>query len=89
MIYLSLSVRFKNVIILSVIFLICNVKALAQSTNDFKNSIKFNVTNMLLYDNSYQLSYERIIKENQSINVFFGYQEFPLITTDLGENNLD
>jgi hypothetical protein len=42
---------------------------------------------MLLYDNSYQFSYERIIKENQSLNVFVGYQEFPLITVDLGDNN--
>ena len=56
------------------------------STRDFKNSVKFNVSNMLLYDNSYQFSYERIIKENQSVNVFVGYQEFPLITVDLGDN---
>jgi len=53
---------------------------------DFKNSIKFNVTNALLYDNSIQFSYERMIKENQSINVFGGYQEFPLISFDLNSN---
>jgi len=41
---------------------------------------------MLLYDNSYQFSYERIIKENQSLNIFAGYQEFPLITVDLSSN---
>ena len=52
---------------------------------DFKNSVKFNITNTLLYDNSYQLSYERIIKKNQTINVFAGYQQLPLITVDLGE----
>lgn len=50
---------------------------------DFKNSIKFNVSNTLLYDNSIQFSYERMIKENQSLNVFAGYQEFPLITVDI------
>ena len=55
-------------------------------SGDFKNSVKFNVSNTLLYDNSYQFSYERIIKENQSLNVFAGYQEFPLITVDLGDN---
>lgn len=59
----------------------------SQDTGDFKNSVKFNVSNTLLYDNSYQFSYERILKENQSINVFAGYQEFPLITVDLGEDN--
>jgi hypothetical protein len=56
------------------------------SQSDFKNSVKFNVSNTLLYDNSYQFSYERIIKENQSLNVFVGYQEFPLITVDLSDN---
>ena len=56
------------------------------SQSDFKNSVKFNVTNTLLYDNSYQFSYERIIKENQSVNVFVGYQEFPLITVDLSDD---
>lgn len=50
---------------------------------DFKNSIKFNVSNTLLYDNSIQFSYERIMKEDQSLNVFTGYQEFPLITVDI------
>ncbi|AOW09844.1 hypothetical protein [Flavobacterium gilvum] len=54
---------------------------------DFKNSIKFNVSNTLLYDNSIQFSYERMIKENQSLNVFAGYQEFPLIT--LNVTNVD
>ena len=57
------------------------------SSSDFKNSVKFNVSNTLLYDNSYQFSYERIIKENQSVNFVVGYQEFPLISVDLGEDN--
>lgn len=48
--------------------------------------MKFNVSNTLLYDNSYQFSYERIIKENQSLNFVVGYQEFPLITVDLDED---
>lgn len=52
------------------------------SQSDFKNSVKFNVSNTLLYDNSYQFSYERMIKENQSLNFVVGYQEFPLITID-------
>lgn len=56
---------------------------------DFKNSVKFNVSNMLLYDNSYQFSYERIIKENQSLNVFVGYQEFPLISVDIDNVNFE
>jgi hypothetical protein len=58
-------------------------------SKDFKNTVKFNVSNMLLYDNSYQFSYERIIKENQSLNVFVGYQEFPLVTIDLSDVKFD
>lgn len=59
------------------------------TSKDFKNSVKFNVSNMLLYDSSYQFSYERIIKENQSINVFAGYQEFPIFSPDIDGVNFD
>jgi hypothetical protein len=73
-----------------ILFLILGINTsavFAQSTNsEFKNTVKFNVSNMLLYDNSYQFSYERIVKQNQSINVFAGYQRFPLISVDLGAN---
>ena len=76
---------YRIVFIFTFILFIFSVNVFSQS--DFKNSIKFNVTNTLLYDNSYQFSYERMIKENQSLNVFTGYQEFPLITVDLSDNN--
>lgn len=64
-------------------FLTSNAVFSQSDFRDFKNSIKFNVSNTLLYDSSIQFSYERIIKENQSLNVFVGYQEFPLITLNL------
>lgn len=69
-IFVSLLLSFSNTLV-------------AQESRDFKNSIKFNVSNTLLYDNSLQFSYERMIKENQSLNVFAGYQEFPLITINI------
>jgi hypothetical protein len=72
--------------IVAVSFIMPNTVFSQVSSKEFKNSIKFNVSNMLLYDNSYQFSYERVIKENQTVNVFVGYQEFPLITVDLGNN---
>ena len=74
-------------IFLSLLLISSNALFSQASSRDFKNSVKFNVSNTLLYDNSYQFSYERMLKENQSINVFAGYQEFPLITVDLGDNN--
>jgi hypothetical protein len=74
---------YKIVFIFTFMLFIFSANVFSQS--DFKNSVKFNVSNMLLYDNSYQFSYERIIKENQSLNVFVGYQEFPLITIDIDD----
>ena len=44
---------------------------------DFKNTVKVSLTAGFLYDNAWQLSYERIIRKNQSLNVFGGYNEFP------------
>lgn len=79
---------FRIVFIFTFMLLISSTNVFSQSDfRDFKNSVKFNVTNTLLYDNSYQFSYERIIKENQSLNIFTGYQEFPLITVDLSDND--
>lgn len=50
---------------------------------DFKNTIKLNISNKLLYDNAYQFAWERILSKSTSVNVFAGYQEFPLITVNL------
>jgi hypothetical protein len=82
--------QFRITFIFVAVFLISSVNVFSQgASKDFKNSVKFNVSNTLLYDNSYQFSYERIIKENQSLNVFVGYQEFPLITINLDGVNFD
>jgi hypothetical protein len=81
------TVQFRIAPIFLAVFLISSTSVFSQApTKDFKNSVKFNVSNTLLYDNSYQFSYERIIKENQSLNFVVGYQEFPLITVDLGDD---
>ena len=74
-------------IFLSLLLISSNALFSQASSRDFKNSVKFNVSNTLLYDNSYQFSYERMLKENQSLNVFAGYQEFPLITVDIDNVN--
>ncbi len=66
------------------IFAMTGVCAKAQTTDslhktakEFKNSIKLNISNKILYDNALQLSYERVINKNQTLNIFGGYQEFP------------
>ena len=80
-------------LIITVIFL-NGIVAISQ-TNDsitkpkleFPNSIKFNLTNIILYDKAYQISYERLIKENQSVTLFVGYQEFPNIGLEVDNVN--
>jgi hypothetical protein len=52
--------------------------SIPKPSKDLKNTIKFNLTSKLLYPNSYLFSYERVVGKNQSVNVFGGYQEFPL-----------
>jgi len=85
-----LSTSFRIVFIFGFALFMSSTKVFSQAApKDFKNSIKFNVSNTLLYDNSLQFSYERMIKENQSINVFAGYQEFPLITLDVKNVDFD
>jgi len=57
------------------VFLFISVKA--QEPKKLKNTVKVNLTTGLLYKNAFQLSYERLIGKNQSLNIFGGYNEFP------------
>ena len=41
------------------------------------NSIRINTTSNLVFNESYQLSYERVVGKHQSFTVFGGYQTFP------------
>ncbi len=49
-----------------------------KTAKDLKNTIKLNISNRLIYDNALQLGYERVINKNQTINIFGGYNEFPV-----------
>lgn len=52
----------------------------AQKNNDstyHKNSIKFNITNWILYDNVFMLSYERVVSKHQTFSITGGYVEMP------------
>lgn len=60
----------------------------AQDSTDVslrRNTLKIDLTGNLLYKNTYHLSFERVIKENQSFVLSAGYQEFPRLT-NLGQN---
>lgn len=50
-----------------------------------RNAIKIDLTGNLIYSNHFSLSYERVVKQNQSFVVTAGYLEFPRIV-NFGEN---
>ena len=60
-----------------IVFIFLAVSSNAQEKKQLKNTVKVNLTAGLLYDNAWQLSYERIFSKNQSLNIFGGYNEFP------------
>ena len=62
---------------------------LKKAEEEFKNSIKLNISNRFIYENAFQIGYERMIKKNQSLNIFVGYQEFPVdLSLDLDSTEL-
>lgn len=69
------------VIVLIFLFLINVGNASAQKSNhdstNYKNSIKFNITNWILYDNCFMLSYERVVSNHQTFSITGGYVEMP------------
>jgi hypothetical protein len=44
---------------------------------DYKNTIRFNITNPIIFGKSYIIGYERIINSRQSFSVNFGSNAFP------------
>ena len=55
--------------------------------SDYLNSVKFNLTNNLLYDNAFQFGYERVLSNRRSFTLFVGYQEFPSIIATQTQND--
>jgi hypothetical protein len=69
---------------LCLVILICSSlsrSAFAQDSTkparNFKNTVKVNLTAPIIYNNAWQVSYERMINKNQSLNIIVGYNEFP------------
>lgn len=61
------------------------VKGQVSEHEQRKNTVKLDITSRWLYRNSMIVSYERIIKSNQSLSLTAGYQEFPRASS-LGED---
>jgi hypothetical protein len=48
------------------------------STIGYRNTIKLNLTSILLLDHSFQFGYERVLNKKQSLHLTAGYSEFPM-----------
>jgi hypothetical protein len=63
---------------LVIIFLFVSLIAGAQdSVRQRRNTIKIDLTARYFYANAFIIAYERVLKPNRSLVVYFGYQEFP------------
>lgn len=77
----------KHVSVLLLVFtLTSNVAAQEISSQpQRKNVLKLDLTSSVWYSNAFGISYERLVKRNQSFSVSAGYQEFPK-TSRFGQN---
>lgn len=76
---------FKNIFVLGVVFALSLTKANAQASDslykpqrEFKNTIRFNITNPLIFGGkSIIFGYERVLKNNRSFSINIGQAGFP------------
>jgi len=62
------------------VFLFSVVPSHAQKDSVFKNTVRYNITNPLIFGtHSYQFGYERLIGKNQSFSVNIGSASFPML----------
>ncbi|MFO7668775.1 MAG: DUF3575 domain-containing protein [Bacteroidales bacterium] len=63
------------------LFLFSVLPSHAQKDTVFKNTVRYNITNPLIFGtHSYQFGYERLIGKNQSFSVNIGSASFPILT---------
>lgn len=70
----------KRVLIAISLILVFSAQSHSQIVDSFayrKNAVRMEVTSVLLYRNAFVFSFERMIKQNQSIIITAGYQELP------------
>ena len=73
--------RFLRIICIFIVLLF-STKTFAQEADDGldrRNTIKYHLISSALYSKSMVLSYERIVKPNQSFAVMAGYVQFPTV----------
>jgi hypothetical protein len=78
---------FKSLLVFAIVFGISSIKLVAQTADsivkqerEFKNTIRFNITNPLIFGSkSIIFGYERILKNNQSFSINIGQASFPTL----------
>lgn len=64
--------------IILIVFLLCMVDSHAQKDSTFKNTVRFNVTNPLIFGTSSLIfGYERMVSEHQSFSINIGTASYP------------
>jgi hypothetical protein len=64
---------------------------ISQSFNDSsirKNNIKVDLTSMAIYNNAFNVTYERVLKSNRTLGITAGYQELPSILSIIGNDSM-
>lgn len=67
---------------------LCLAAFCQQDTLVRKNVIKVDLTTLALFDNAFTVTYERVIKRNQSISFSAGLQQMPSLLSPIGTNSL-
>ena len=77
-------------------FLFFSVLSYAQRDTVHKNTVRFNITNPLIFGTKFSLifGYERMVGKNQSFSINIGAASFPILTfsntdTTIGRNTKD
>jgi hypothetical protein len=74
-----------------IIFLLISTSAIAQSYNDSslrKNIIKYDITSNILFNSSYNFTYERVLRKQQTLGITLGYQELPTLQSLLANDTV-
>jgi hypothetical protein len=69
-------------------FMLCTVNSHSQNDTTRKNTVKFNITNPMLFGTgSIILGYERMLKNSQSFSIHVGRSSYPIFTFSYNDSS--
>lgn len=74
-----------------IVFIFSGITAKAQNDSSYKNTIRFNVTNPMIFGNkAVVLGYERVLKNNKTFSINLGRAYYPkLVSPNVDSSELD